>query len=644
MELAFDHLFDVALDDDEAQRIYVRFKRARSQVLPIFSSMVVSPYERERQVALTMLANIGGQATAKMLDGILADDEVHDAFKLDVRRLRDQLAPDLSPDDDEDDDLEDADEREDVETTTDDETEPVVANDEVVAAESPERPSRRRRRAGRGRSRKEKQPAEATIDPQVFEGDPQQLLPHLEGPLEPVLQAFADVPLPKRLSFVDRSSRLQDRGILKFLLPLLQTDEWALVQSALRAIGQLGFAEALPDVEALAADSSRKRVKLRAERVRDQLLAAGDQAAATAETPPETEPEPEPAEPPAPKQRSESGRGKPQPKRRGRGGEAAERQPEPTAGPADEFGLMEFPPPDVRPAPSPALHAPERLPRLGACLASGVGLDGLQRLMIIRQAEGDEAGYDRLEMLLHARLGWVDLAFTRGCGPQAVKDAQEQAAARGEALVEVTVGYVRGRLSEAADQTKGVGGELPAQAEAALQYVGSGRKQELAAAVPESAEAVGQDVVEQLLNHPLFAGWRLPLAPDGGAVQRWEQTTGKRSASRVRRRLIDDVTRGWHQTGVATTVVERLSQQAWLLQRAGQDDLAQAALACAATLASEQKHPERHLLLRELVYRGFQAGLDQAEARRERQARAAYLHARRNALSRSAFQRGLRRR
>jgi len=642
VELAFDHLFDVGLDDDEAQRISVRFKRARSQILPIFAPMVVSPYERERQIALAMLARIGGQTTAKMLDGILADEEIHDAFKLDVRRLREELAPGL-PEDDDEDELEDGEEREGADETAeaDDEAAPSEAA-ETTESESREKPSRRRRRSGRGRGKREQPPAETSIDPQVFDGDPKALLPHLTGDLEPVLQAFGDVALPKRLSFVDRSGRLQDPAILTFLLPLLKTDEWALVQSALRAIGQLGFAQALPDVEELANDSSRKRVKLRAERVREQLLSATqpEAADAPAEAEPSDQTPDESAEPQPKSGRGRGrGRGKPQPKRRGQSDESEPTEPA-AAQPDNEFGLATLPLPEPGRNPEPAIEPPAKLPKLGACLASGIRLDGLQRLLVYRQTEerGDDQAWDRIEIRIHGQLGWVDLDYTRGLPPTAVKDAQA------EGLVEVTVGYIRGRLIEASDLTKGMGHELPEQADAALAFVGSGRRQELSAELPEQADACSQETVETLLNHPLFAGWQLPLDPTGGAVQRWEQTTGKRSASRVRRRLIDDVAKAWYEADVAPNIATQLGRQALLLQRAGEDDLAQTAAACAATLTAEQRHPERHLLLRELVYRGFQEGLDAAQAQRERRSRAAYLNRRRSALARSAFQRGLRRR
>ena len=644
MELAFDHLFDVNLDDDEAQRITHRFKRARSQILPIFSSMVVSPFERERHVALTLLSRIGGQATAKMLETILADDEVHDAFKLDVRRLKDRLQPDALDDDDDDDDDDELADRDEAAETADGDDEPAgQAADASPKAESedgqPAPPRRRRAGRGRGRGRRSDKPAaepSATIDPKIFDGDPQQLLPHLEGPIESVMQTFGDVPLPKRLSFVDRSSRLEDPRILTFLLPLLQTDEWALVQSALRAIGQLGFPEAMADVEKLASESSRKRVKLRAERVRDMLQQSDKQPAPK----PVAKDEPVAASQPESLPEREKPQPQPQPKRRGRGRDAA---PEPAAA-AHEFGLLTPQPPDPRPAPEPALEAPAKLPKLGTCLASGIGLDGSQRLQVYRQSAGDDKALDVLDLRIHGTGGWLDLAVVEALDSHAPKMEQERAGDRGEDLVEVTVGYLRGRLIEACDQSKGVGRELPSQSDAALAYVGSGRKQDLAAELPDQPADLDQDKIEALLNVPLFAGWRLPLAADGGAVQRWEQTTGKRSASRVRRRLIDDVAKVWYQSGVAPTLVALLQRQAVLLQRAGHEELAQTALACAASLHGEPRHPERDLLLRELVYRGFQAGLDESEARRDRTERAEFLGGRRDTLSRSAFQRGLRRR
>ncbi|NUP99216.1 MAG: HEAT repeat domain-containing protein, partial [Armatimonadetes bacterium] len=306
VETAFNYLFDVGLDNDEAERIVLRFRRARSQLLPLFSGMVVSPYEQERLVALTCLGKMGGATTAKMLDDVLADIDVHEAFKRDVRQLRETISPEPQPDEEGDEELEEVDTELGVEGEDEDElefepaaeTDATEAEAETTAESEPtteeaREPSRSRRRSrGRGRRREpqEQAPPPVTIDPNVFEAAPEAFLTALDGPIEPLLTAFAELPLPKRLSFIDRSGRLDDARVLRFLVPLLETEEWALVQSALRAIQTLGRVEALEVVERLAADSGRKRVKLRAERVRDHLR---ELAAAAPPAPAEPQPEPE---------------------------------------------------------------------------------------------------------------------------------------------------------------------------------------------------------------------------------------------------------------------------------------------------------------------------------------------------------------
>ncbi|MBI2298324.1 MAG: hypothetical protein HYU66_05120, partial [Armatimonadetes bacterium] len=244
VESAFDHLFDVGLEDDEARRLTIRFQRARSQLLPIFSSMVVSPFERERVVALAMLERIGGRATVDMLDDILTDVEVHDAYKLDVRQLRTSLEdpgkkrPRLRH----------GEEGEEVE-----EAEPPA---QAVQTAQPAPP-----RAEPG----------AEVSPAVFEGTADTFLAALSADTPGVLTTFAGLTERKRLSFIDRLGRLRDPLLLGFLLPLLGGNEWALVQSVLTTLGNLGLPEAIPAVEQLAGNAQRKRVQMRAQRVLEQL-------------------------------------------------------------------------------------------------------------------------------------------------------------------------------------------------------------------------------------------------------------------------------------------------------------------------------------------------------------------------------------
>ncbi len=633
VEASLDHLFDVALDDDEAQRIVRRFARARSQLLPVLSGMVVSPYERERLVALDLLRRMGGAATAKMLDDVLGSEDIHRAYKLEVQRVREALGP-IQPESEAEEGEEDEARLERAGLRAADEGEELEPGDEVVAVEAEAEPAGEpeaggRRRAGRGRSRRRRRRGDgeeaplATVSPEVFAGPAEAILPLLDGPVEPVHAAFATLALPKRLSFIDRSSRVKDQSILAFLLPILETNEWALVQSTLQAIDSLGFVEALPAVERLAAGAQRKRIQLRAERVRDALRAA---APASAPAAPAAEPAPAAPEP------------RPRPIRPARG-RAVEwvAEPEMPAAPAESTGLGLLAPPE--PTPLRGQGAPvseDRLPRLRACLAGGVGIDGEQRLVLYRQ--GSEQTTERLALLLHERGGWLGQWYHRGLAADQPRLDAAQAAAVGRGLVEVTVGYLRGRVLEVVEAAEQAGVARPEALEPALAFIGAGRKAEPTEGV--TAAPASQEQVEALLNHPLFRDWRLALEPGGEAVARWSASSGKRSASRVRRRLIDEVAEAWTATALVAGIPARLRLQAALLERSGENELAAAALGEADTLARATAVESR--LLRELVYRGFQAALDARHRSRARARQMALRRADRQRHARSTFRRGRR--
>ena len=641
VEDAFDYLFEVGVDGTEMRRITLRFRRARSQLLPIFSSMVVSPYESERVLALQILEKMGGRSTLKALEEILDDEDVHDAYKLDVKRLRDTLeGSGIRPlqrgissfgEDDEDED------------------EPPTPEEKPAAKAKAPAP------------RPAPEPAATTDEKpgaKLFDEPSERFLAALEGPIAPIFAAFTELPERKRLSFVDRLTRIKDERLVPFLTALLESTDWALIQSALKVVGESELRGALDAVRKIAETASRKRVQMRAQRVlerlqgqspeqpetaEDEALPEGSQdegdqepqrgrsrsrrrggrrsrsrrsesegsaepqdetatAASADEAPPEAEAETEPAVAAEAKQ-DDSADGGPKPKRPGRGRRGRDEDegaPEADGQPAHFLA----PPPAATLPPSPPCATPEKLPKLQGCYASGLDRDGRQRLVVCRVAEQD-GQFDCLTVLLDAELGWVAAQYQPGL-------TAAEAAAEREELVGVTAGYVRTRVDEATVTTQQRGGELPAAAEACLSFIGGGRKAEPVAELPaEDAPNVSQEEVEQLLEHPLFAAWWVALVADSGPVSDWLSSGRRRSAARVRRRIIDDVLAAWLTSAQAARLQTLLRQQAWLLERNKQTELADIAARAAAELEASGSSLMRHRLARELVYRGLLVGQDE---------------------------------
>ncbi|MCC7494220.1 MAG: HEAT repeat domain-containing protein [Fimbriimonadaceae bacterium] len=642
---AFDHLFDVSLYDAVANQILQRFRRSRSQLVPVLSSMVVSPYEQERLVAHHVVGRIGGLTTLKMLDDVLADEDVHEALKLDVRGLRALLEPLRASAAEEDEDEEELAERPDRrparETADgDDEDEPEADEAEPDAA----RPKPKERRAGRGRGRgrrrgegggePEAEPTTAEpiapaaggdlppVDARLFEGAVTSFLAALDGPLEPLLTLFATIPLPKRLSFIDRCGRLADPRVLRFLLPMVESSDWSVVQSALRALGVLGDPAALPAVEKLAGEAGRKRVQERAARVRDHLreVLAARGGEATVEPPVEPAEEPSVAPP------------KRRPRSKQAGREAAVAAP---GGPVVE--PVRLAPPDpygLRPARGEAWSAPSRLPRAVASWVGPVRVDGYQELVLCRAA-GDQAA-DQLSLLLHDQGGWLAADLTR-----AVPLAEIQAEAARPTRVEVTIAAFRRRVQEAADVSEAAGRPLPRDAAAALAWIGRGRGDGVEP-LPEAGEAASPVELDSILALPLLCDWRATLGPQDDLVQRWLSTSGKRSASRVRRRLIDEGVGNWCVAVGPARLARLLTAQAQLLLRAGERRAAEVLQAAAVACGSEATAVDDSLL-RELTYRGFLAGLDAVYSGRRRARQHSLLRAARQRQARSSFRRARRR-
>lgn len=583
--------------------------------------MVVSPYERERAIALTMLGRIGGQATLKLLDGVLEDVEVHEAYKLSIRQLRDTLEANVQrtgrPDEDEDEDEDEAlvDElladlrvarssRDGDSGVTDDgiETEPAAA-----PADQPPEPARPR---GRRRSRRTPTPPDteptATLDPEVFEDLSGRFAAALAASVDAVLDAFRQLPERKRLSFLDRAGRcpeLRTPQMVAFLLPLVTATDWALVHTALNTIGELRLTDALPAVEEVARSAPRKRVQMRAERVRERL-----REALAADSEPATTPQPTPRRGPAPRPRGVAREAS----------ETGDHLPSAAASTGAE-GVPDWL--DAPAEPEPAIGEPWRASarpgRLQGCYASGFDLAGRQTMLVYRAGADDRL--ERLTIRTDQRAGWIGAAFESHLPPNTPAEDLAAAERRGELLVEVTVGYVRSRLRQAEAQSHIAGLPLPRDAEAAIAYTGNARATDTAADLPsEPGGEPSREETEALLDHPLCAGWWLPLRPDAEALTRWQETSRRRNASRLRHKIIDDLLTSWLTASTRARLIDLLRAQAVLLARLGRADLADVALRFAAQLQRGGDMLE-HRLVREIAYRGVQRGIAERQASRRRQ-------------------------
>jgi HEAT repeat protein len=676
VDAALDYLFRSGVETPEAQRIVLRFKRARSQLLPIFGCMVVSPYERERAMALILLERMGGRTTLQVVEGLLLDQDVYDAFKLDLTRLRDVLAPRVgeAPDEEDDEDGEAAPPRrrrgrrgeEDegeaeagagaegegegegrrprprsrrgrpapkgragdtarpIETTRSDGAiviDAAAALDAMEAAgtdppapsaaEEPERgtrrPQPRRRPLSRDKARElVTKPSEAFLDA-------------LDGGLPVLLEVFAELPAEKRVSFVDRLARTPDARAVPFLGDLLRSPERAVVQSVLKTLTAIGSPTAIPALEALIQASPARSVRVRAEQLCTELGARPAAEPAPAAFGYGEESEPRGEEPDA----ERSGRSRSR-RRRGRGGrtggpetegveiESAEPETVDAAPPVDTVGLLlpalAVPTPSEEP-----LTVGARLPRLHECLVSGVGPDGTQEFRVYRAGEGDTL--ERLTSVV-SESGWHGTRHDHGLSADA--DAVDRAAAAetGAALLPLTLAYVRARVQHAAAINADLGLALPRDASATLAWLGSSRRVDVAEEMRPDVPRPTQEAVEALLGHPLMALWRVGLATDGSAMHRWLATRGRRTASRQRKLLIDEVIETWLARHHRVQLAEQLRRQALLLRRADAEAEADTALACAAALLDAD--PLSSLLLREIAYRAFYTGVETRRGERRR--------------------------
>lgn len=670
VESAFDHFFDVGLRDQTAERIILRFRRARSQLLPLFSSMVVSPYERERLIALELLERMGGRATLQMVEELLGDHDVYEAFKFDLRHLRETLAARVGsqPDDDEDEERDDAD------------------GESTATAESSEderkpKAGRARRRRGRGSASDEDGEPELTVstrplpqalpdnaplDATFFARPSDSFMARLDAEPEAVLSAFAALPDKKQVSFIDRLAAVREPNVWRFLVLQLESGDVAVIQSALKGLERQLERECIPFVEALLERGPARTVKQRATRLLAQLQAEppepADEAADATEAGPAAEGESATSGKPAPKPRSRRGRGgRPAPlpkeaaaaepveapveepatepetpreqRRDGRREQRRDRDRGRRRGPAPlaelaaaaaepELGLAEYPAPTPRTGEPLAVEG--RLPVLLGCVAGGVGIDGRQELAIFRAGPDDTVA--RVDLTVGDD-GWWSVCYTTG----APKDSLPNDAG----WAKVTASYVRQRLQQAAVVNAQQARALPSYASAALAFVGSGKKVETEEELPSEPQPLTQGAVEALLEHPLMADWRITFRPRSGAVARWLATRGRRIASRLRKQLIDEVIDGWLATNSLADVILRLRRQAHLLDRAG-EPLAATALALAAELTAGRTRDS--LLLRELAYRGFVRGVDFERQQSREQQRESWVKVQR---ARRAQQNGL---
>lgn len=567
----FETLRSLDLNSSEAKHLLPRLKRARSQLVPILGWMLTSPYELERDLAQALIPRLGGKVALDMLLGLIDDVDVYDAFKPALRELAATLTAQLegsgADEDDEDDEGESS---------------TAAAADDADEDED-EAPRRRRRRADvkgerpRSAGRRRGKPG-ASLDPRrLFIKPGDDFLEALDGPLDDLISAFWKLDEGRRISFVDRLDRIDDPRLGSFLSLLLASDQRPLVHSALIAIDEGGYRNALEGIEALLARDPQKTVRSRAEAVRDRLkslppAAAGDVGAT-----------------------AEGGR-----RRRPRPKEAAAAAPS-----AAELLGLALEAPREPAAAGETLAAEERLPRLRNCLATPVSAAGRQTIHIYRQGAGGQT--QRLSCELSSA-GWESVNLTTDLPPDQDRLDLAAAAEAGAVLVEVTMAYGRRRVQQAAARTTAAEAELPAQSAAAVAWLGTGKRSETEDELPAEPVEATKEQLEALLENPLFADWAVYLSAEGQAVERWFETRNRRDAGRLRKVIIDDVITGWLTLVPAETLAERLRQQAWLLRRAGQPEAADQVLSAAAQLLAGTT--TEHALLRELVYRSFAPALD----------------------------------
>lgn len=631
VESAFNHMFEHGVETTEATRLIHRFKRARSQLLPIFSVMVVSPYERERTLANDLLGKIGGRTTLTMVESVLADIDIYEPFKLELRRLAEKLALDTAhlPDDEDDDD---GDGERPVRAKADGEA------DGEAEGEGEERGRQPRGRAKRGRAgaargkrgapgegeaaevvterprpsrRRKLKPLSEGEAKQLFSRPGEAFLAALDDPIDRLVAGFWLIDPAKRVSFADRLVKVDEPRLVPFLTALLASDQRALVHSALKAIAALGHPSALEGVEALISRTQTKAVRQRAEEVRAQLL---DPAARAPQSDAAESDEAEEAG----DGRRRSRRSRPRPKNAdvlGQPDVESDGEPGDDEGrgertqPADAagLGLVVRVAPPVELVNETPIEATARLPRLQNCLASGLGSDGTQWIWVYRAGSGGTL--ERLTLCVNDA-GWQAAVLDQGLPGDADRADLAAAAEAGEQRVEVTMAYGRRRVQQAASINAERGLALPTCASAAMAWLGTGRRVEVEEEVDgETLITVESAQVLALLEHPLMAGWSVRVTPDGEATAQWLATRRRRSASRQRKLLIDDVVNAWLDEVGSATLAERLRLQAWLLRRANQDELADVATALAVQLLGDRATD--NMLLREIVYRALGVALDE---------------------------------
>jgi len=258
VEEALNHLLEAGWENEPARRYVQRFRRARSQVSSLFLQMMDSRDPQERQVAAFVLGEIGGKQVIRSLQEMFWDPALGEYRRPEVEEVLQRLgvplpeAPKPAP--------------------------PVAAE----KAPPPRKPSRSRPSSKKADRKAPAPPAEGAPAPTaeiqaLCQKESGEILAVLEDDrmLNRILEALPHLPGQQQQEFLEKIGQPGAQPALRVLLPLLQGNDWPLVEGALTALEKVGLPEAIPALEEVAERSPRRRLKVRARRI---LREIGSQA------------------------------------------------------------------------------------------------------------------------------------------------------------------------------------------------------------------------------------------------------------------------------------------------------------------------------------------------------------------------------
>ncbi|HIE50124.1 MAG TPA: hypothetical protein EYP85_00035 [Armatimonadetes bacterium] len=219
VDAALEVLFAANPDQAGIEGILRRFRRARTQLVPLFVNMLQSPDPQEREMAAFLLREMGGRLTIQTLRKQLADPDLPEESRSSLEAVLHSLG----------------------------------------AAPSPEmREQGRRERAAR-----------------LFDRPPSYILVALEDEdnLPTYVEAFRSLSEERQLALVEQLAAEGDRRALRLFWPLLETESVPLATAVLAGLERLATPDDLPRLEQYRQRAPRKRLKIRVRRIIEHLQA-----------------------------------------------------------------------------------------------------------------------------------------------------------------------------------------------------------------------------------------------------------------------------------------------------------------------------------------------------------------------------------